>query len=592
MPPLPSDDLQPSEPSNTRPLRTNSSHNRPSKPSPASESTNDKTIRLQQSIDELRSLLSQKDDIRFNWSELQGATPTAEKRRYDQIVALDEITSQGSSRSRPRGDGLIPLTADSQTFGPRSFYLHPMQSTNPEVAPPTMAQAAAQPTMRLENCASGSCYLPPPAEGSALLNEYLHDFNSRIPLFDPETVYNYVRDCYSGKANQYPLTWVLAYIPLGIGHRLRAMSLFAATDDTTNAEFYLNKCLAVLPDLLLQEPNLQLVQAVLGVSILLQTSTRSQRAAPFVSTAMRMAQEMAYNEALQEQDEELSKDKVVFYVFWIAFIMDTAMNLRGNRPNTQKLVDINVPLPNPSMSELSASITSETFTMGREVNVFALHASLAIIQAEALEELFSIRARQRPAILTVAVFESVITKLGAWRMTNPLADSDAPSIPSSIYQSDVVHSIILEASYFETLYQLHAGNVLGAFTRRLDVLSPDALRSAAGQISGNIFADAQRLLEFATLVPQGNVSVTWITMNAQVAALCTALAHHIPKNGLPGSEALRIPNVAANMLLYSKILSALEIATAQAKDTDLPSKIDVCRHLLAQVQDELSTSQT
>ncbi|OCK76132.1 hypothetical protein K432DRAFT_307037 [Lepidopterella palustris CBS 459.81] len=123
--------------------------------------------------------------------------------------------------------------------------------------------------MPLNNRISGHCFLPHPDEGYSLLNEYLHDFNSKIPLFNPVTIYTHVRNCYSGAAGKLPLSWVLAYIALGIGHRLRAMSLFAAADDTFDAEWYLNKCLSVLPDLLLQEPTLPLVQALLGISMLL-----------------------------------------------------------------------------------------------------------------------------------------------------------------------------------------------------------------------------------------------------------------------------------------------------------------------------------
>jgi hypothetical protein len=267
------------------------------------------------------------------------------------------------------------------------------------------------------------------------------------------------------------LCWVLAYIALGIAHRLRAVSLFAVADDTTNADFYLNKCLAVLPGLLLQKPTLSLVQALLGVSTLLQTSDRSRKAPLFISTAMRMAQNLAYNEAGQGRDEGRSRDIQEVYVFWIAFFMDTAMNLRAIRPNTQKLVDISAPLPNASSSASWASISPDNYSVDGKVNVFALHASLALIQAEALEELFSVKASQRSAILTASTFESIISKLNIWRRTNPLADAEAPAMLKSMYRSDAVHSITLEASYFETLYQLHAANALRAFTHRLDVFS-------------------------------------------------------------------------------------------------------------------------
>lgn len=484
-------------------------------PSSRSGRLADRIKRLEEIIYELKSRLpvvtnsyqsvySRNEDIR-----LPASPSTAEKRTYDQIVALDESIDHGMPRSRFRRDDRISMALNSQTFAPRSLYFHPRQRATREAASPKRDQAASQPSMLLKNCASGNCFLPPPDEGSSLLNQYLHDFNSKIPLFHPETIYTHVRDCYSGAADKSPLSWVLAYIALGIGHRMRAMSLFAAPDDTSNAEWYLNKCLSVLPDLLLQEPSLPLVQALLGVSVLLQSSVRSRRAALFVSTATHMAQDLAYNEAAPDQDEGSPRDKQELYVFWVAFFMDTAMSLHAIRPNTQRLADISAPLPSASSSDWWVSSTSDDDTVDCKVNIFALHASLALIQAEALEELFSVKARQHSASLTASTFKSIISKLEIWRRMNALADTDAPSMRNSMYQSDMAHSIILEASYFATLYQLHAANALGAFTRRLDVFSPSELTAAAGLICFDIYADAQHLLTFAALISQGNVSVTW-----------------------------------------------------------------------------------
>lgn len=71
-------------------------------------------------------------------------------------------------------------------------------------------------------------------------------------------------------------------------------------------------------------------------------------------------------------------------------------------------------------------------------------------------------------------------------------------------------------------------------------------------------------------------------MDALIAALCTVLAHHIPDDSLPGSI-LQMPNLTGNLLLYSKILSALDMANVQAKEADFTSKIAICHHLHAQV---------
>jgi hypothetical protein len=44
-------------------------------------------------------------------------------------------------------------------------------------------------------------------------------------------------------------------------------------------------------------------------------------------------------------------------------------------------------------------------------------------------------------------------------------------------------------------------------------------------------------------------------------------------------------NLAANMCLYKETWGALELAAVQANDAETVSKIDVCRHLHAQVKE-------
>ncbi|KAF2796333.1 hypothetical protein K505DRAFT_359372 [Melanomma pulvis-pyrius CBS 109.77] len=590
MPTLPSDAMPTTGPRDANSSLSIPISNHSTVAASSSRHADRRNVRLQESIDDLKRLLSATiDNIR-----LPPPPPpsTAAKRKYGRIANLNERRDYGISRPRFTAEDLVSLEMDTRNFAPPSSYIQSKHWEARQAESPDPRQQTSQSSiMTLKDCASGRSYLPHPNEGSSLLNEYLHDFNSRIPLFAPEAIYNHVRDCYSGAADKTPLSWILTYVALAIGHRLRAMSLFAAADDASNAEWYLNKCLNVLPDLLLREPTLQLIQVLLGVSVLLQTSTRSRKAALFVSTAMRMAQDLGYNEASQDRDGRPSEDNQEAHVFWIAFFMDTAMNLCATRPNTQKLVDINLPLPSPSSSGSLVLSISDDCSIDREINIFTLHASLALIQAEALEELFSVKGRQRSASLATNTFKSILAELDVWRGTNPLVGSEATSILNSMYRSDVVHSINLEASYFGILYQLHAANALGGFTRRLDVFSADALMSAAGSICFDIHEDAQRLLDIAALTSQANVSVNWITIHALLAALCTAMTYHILGNRVPDAI-LGTPDLDAKMLTYTEILGVLELAASQAKDTDLASKIDVCRHLHGLVKEGNRLDQT
>jgi hypothetical protein len=80
---------------------------------------------------------------------------------------------------------------------------------------------------------------------------------------------------------------------------------------------------------------------------------------------------------------------------------------------------------------------------------------------------------------------------------------------NSVFRSDLVHFVVLEASYFRTLYQLHAANALGAFSTRTDVFGPNELRAAAWLIPTEMYGDAQRLLTMTSLISSGTVAVTW-----------------------------------------------------------------------------------
>jgi hypothetical protein len=466
---------------------------------------------MEQSIHELKQLLTGANSLDYarrphtEGSTSQESMSTGTKRAYSQIINLDESIGQDIHRPRFVDDNLIAFPQDSLL---KPVYAHPRRPTLREVALPPAVPVVPHDSMSLYNCNSIRCILPPPDDGSALLNELLYDFNSRIPLFQPEAIYNHVRDSYSGEADTSPMKWVLTYIALGIGHRMRAMSLFAKEDDTSNGEWYLNKCLARLPDLLLHKPSLLLMQALLGVAILLQSSVRSSKAALFVATAMRMAQNLGYNEEDLGGEDREARGQQEANVFWIAFFMDTRMNLREMRPNTQKLVDIGVTLPTLADSNSWLLNTSEV-VLNQAINFFPLHASLAIIQAEASEELFSVRARQRAPAITTTIFGNMIAELEIWKNTNPLSGTNGLSILNSMYRSDVIHSMNLEASYFATLYQLHAANAIGGFSLKADVFSPDNLRTIAGMICSTIYVDARRLLEFAAVATQGTVSVIW-----------------------------------------------------------------------------------
>jgi hypothetical protein len=331
-----------------------------------------------------------------------------------------------------------------------------------------------------------------------------------MPLFAPEGLNTLYRDCYSGANENTPLAWVLVYATMGLTYRMRAMSLFASPRDTPMAEWFLTKILGQLPELLLGSPSLRLVQASLGMAFLLETSGNCQRASLFASTALNMAQELGYNEITSEQIESAVQHREMAYCFWIAFILDAHFSIAGQHPGAQRLADVETPMPEHDVLDWwePGSVTDSTNNEWN-LNVFAQHTSLAVVEAEAAEELFSARSRKRLPRENAIIYERIIARLQQWREKNALSRLEARDVVTSMYRSDIVHSIILEGAYFRTLYQLHATNALVGFAAKIDAFASEALEAMMELRSTPCYDDAARFLKLAVLLPQGNTCTTW-----------------------------------------------------------------------------------
>jgi hypothetical protein len=101
------------------------------------------------------------------------------------------------------------------------------------------------PTSPINVPASGRCFLPSLDVSQALVSDYVHDFNKRIPLPAPEAIVFRIRDYYPGVAKGMASSWILTYFVFGIAHQLRALCPSATSYDRSQAEMYLGKCLNV-----------------------------------------------------------------------------------------------------------------------------------------------------------------------------------------------------------------------------------------------------------------------------------------------------------------------------------------------------------
>ena len=292
---------------------------------------------------------------------------------------------------------------------------------------------------------------------------------------------------------------MLTYVVLGIAHRLRALDPTVRSDEISKTEQYLDKCLNSFSNVLLEEPNERIVQCLLGIAIILQDSPRSHRCSSFVSIALRMAQELGYNEAGRSE----SKTKVESYLFWIAFSMDANFSMCTLTPNTQKHAEISISLPRSDGNDwwsMHPEPDDKLINRPSGTNLFFLHCSLAMIQAQALEEVFSPKANPQPVQYNLAL-HTLITKLESWRRDSQIAPAEG------LKSSELLHLAMLQASYFRTMYQLMAAQQTGVVNFRYDLFSHIALRAQKHSQQSTLYADAHRILCLLALPPVGILSL-------------------------------------------------------------------------------------
>ena len=312
------------------------------------------------------------------------------------------------------------------------------------------------------------------------------------------------RLCYSGAAADDDVAWVSVYVVLGIAHRIRGMSLAATAQDKIQADFYLQISLKPIHELLLQGSSLKLVQVLLGVAILFHTSTHSQLSPLFVSTAIRMAQDLRLNEGNVGTyfDPELAAQRE--RIFWIAFFMDMDFVSVTGRLPCHRLYDIDIMLPQRAVEnspELPDAVERQW-----TVDIFSLRAELALLQAEAYERILSVGARKSSAQHLSATFDGMLARFERYR-DHHLLRSEPCDLRKAFYQADMIHILVLEASYFQMLYRLYALSVL-QWNFSVDVFSPDIVAKVAPSMSDSCHDCAARVLALFSTVPQGDTAVS------------------------------------------------------------------------------------
>lgn len=347
------------------------------------------------------------------------------------------------------------------------------------------------------------------------------------------------------------------------------MSTTGTAHDNEMARYYLARIYHALNSLLVAPPSLGLVQCLIGVAMLISTtsSSYSMSEGHFTSTALRVIQSLAY----QDDDFGMTRDTAQERrVFWLAFINDTNASIMTNCPTIYRQEDV------VECSYEFESIGDVTAAEGHwKVNVFRLRVRLALLQAEATDQVLSKTTRTTSALDIEAATAMILARLQTYHDHEVFRLSPS-QLFALLYRSDVCHIFSLEATYFATLFRLHAFKALGSNPKinPFCILGLDMMAKISDHKS---YAAAKRLLSLVPIAPRGDVGVYWMLHRVLIAALVTVFAHHLNNPAEPS------PTFVV-MKEYNQLLADLTTMVQASGNAEFVQLRDLCVRLFSQLQ--------
>jgi hypothetical protein len=372
------------------------------------------------------------------------------------------------------------------------------------ITAPALATTDAELIPQIRYNGPKRCSLPPVQGGMFLLQEFLIDFNTAIPIFDPAVITSLFQTSYDNMAAGVAIEWVALKVVLAMAHRLRSMSPLGVPQDSENANTYLQESLDVVPELLMMRPSPLLAQCFLGIGCVISTSSRPYPAQVFVSLALRVIQDLHVNDPRRPGSIDTPESLQQQRVFWAAYFMDVDMAMRAGRLPSLSPRLINVPLPSDEDSAGEIAADGGEF----KANIFRLHVELALLQAEFMEQVLLPQGARRSDCPEDAELRSINSRLEDWRR-NWLFELDAQDLRAALHRSDLVHVVVLESTYFSTAYAFRAYIAPVSKTGRNPFSAEGLMEGMSKQKAQILYKDARRFIDLLRLIPGGDIASNW-----------------------------------------------------------------------------------
>ena len=142
------------------------------------------------------------------------------------------------------------------------------------------------------------------------------------------------------------------------------------------------------------------------------------------------------------------------------------------------------------------------------VLIFWLFTRIALLQVEAIDQVFSRTTSNNTPLDLSAATSIVFARLQAFREQHHIFHLSAGQIQQLLYRADICHCIALEAYYFATIYRLHAFMAMD-MSSKINPFEMDGLSRMSKMKQHKSYSEARRLLSLLPVAPRGNVALYW-----------------------------------------------------------------------------------
>jgi hypothetical protein len=280
-----------------------------------------------------------------------------------------------------------------------------------------------------DNVSSISMVLPPTELVISIIQTYLQDFNSVLPLFHADTLLRLVHDCYSvGPLQRDPVVWAAINVVLALTRRHNLV----ASREVPSSALCLSRAESVLSRVVLGDIHLLNIQVLVGMVMLLQASQDLKPALVLIATTLRLAHGIGLHDQTYSAHLGPLEAKQRACVFWLAYILDKDLSMRSKQPSIQIDEDVNLELPSSTVLQYDENtdnvmgvVTTADGTV--KMNYLTARVQLAAVEGGVYDYIYSTRSRKHSLEERSLALQSVTSALEQWKASIPSEFSTSAS---------------------------------------------------------------------------------------------------------------------------------------------------------------------